>query len=57
MSSSVQCVSCLDAEKAVPVIGRTGLADYVRVLRAWFRGHYDWCRVTRRYNAPLTQIT
>ncbi|GHG99050.1 hypothetical protein [Streptomyces lanatus] len=54
MSSSVQCVSCLDAEKAVPVIGRTGLADYVRVLRAWFRGHYDWCRVTRRYNAPLT---
>ncbi|MFH8789157.1 terpene synthase family protein [Streptomyces roseoverticillatus] len=45
--------SYLDAEQRVLATGRAGLIDYARVLRAWVRGHYDWCRATRRYNAPL----
>ncbi len=43
----------LDAEKKVLTANRAGLVDYARVLRAWVRGHYDWCRATGRYNAPL----
>ncbi|MFI6503891.1 hypothetical protein [Nonomuraea typhae] len=42
----------LDAQAAVLAAGNPGLNSYARVLRAWVRGHYDWCRTTHRYNAP-----
>ncbi|MCF3104869.1 hypothetical protein IPZ58_25230 [Streptomyces roseoverticillatus] len=42
----------LQAERAATT-GNPHLADYARVLRAWIRGHYDWCRDTHRYMAPL----
>ncbi|MFF7725716.1 hypothetical protein [Streptomyces sp. NPDC008001] len=43
----------LRAERAAIATGNPRLADYARVLRAWIRGHYDWCRDTHRYMAPL----
>jgi len=42
--------SFMSLEQAVAGDASTALLHYLRILRTWIRGHYDWCRETLRYS-------